>query len=322
MFMVPLVRLDRVICCLSVESHFAAGFIDGLFESHGSHVWWIYWIQSLMLGSLSLNRTWVTFIMDISKINTWNWRFLPFLHLVLWRYRFVGTHISLWLRLEKPGEKGLSSPDYFFPSSFVWENYKYMSAIVCARSKTFEPLGLRNFTSGHAYIPTSLQNLKVWVPRSVGLVQCKDDWKLWFHLITGRNEVVAKVIFLHLSVILFTGGRGSASVHAGIPPPEQTPPLSRHPLGTRPPKEQTHPPGTRPTRNRHPPPRADPLPFPGADSSIRSTSGWYASYWNAFLFYLCVLVSHWNLLKSLVSSEGHGQGHSMLRSYQGWIGKI
>ena len=42
-------------------------------------------------------------------------------------------------------------------------------------------------------------------------------------IITGRNEVVAKVIFLHLSVILFTGGV-SASVHAGIPhPPEQTP---------------------------------------------------------------------------------------------------
>ena len=39
--------------------------------------------------------------------------------------------------------------------------------------------------------------------------------------ITGRNEVVAKVIFLHLSVILFTGvgWGGSASVHAGIPPP-------------------------------------------------------------------------------------------------------
>ena len=67
---------------------------------------------------------------------------------------------------------------------------------------------------------------------------------------TSRNEVVAKVIFLHLSVILFTGGRGSASLHAGIPPlspPDQTPP----------------------------PP----------EPSIRSTSGRYASYWNAFLFF-------------------------------------
>ena len=49
-------------------------------------------------------------------------------------------------------------------------------------------------------------------------------------IITGRNEVVAKVIFLHLSVILFTGGV-SASVHAGITPPEQTPHQSRHLLG-------------------------------------------------------------------------------------------
>ena len=67
-----------------------------------------------------------------------------------------------------------------------------------------------------------------------------------FDLITGRNEVVAKVIFLHLSVILFTG-RGSVSVHAGIPPP----------------------------RSIHTPPEAD--------SGIRSMSGRYASYWNAFL---------------------------------------
>ena len=38
----------------------------------------------------------------------------------------------------------------------------------------------------------------------------------------------AKVMFLQVCVILFTGG--SASVHAGIPPPpEQTPPRSRHP---------------------------------------------------------------------------------------------
>ena len=57
-------------------------------------------------------------------------------------------------------------------------------------------------------------------------------------IVTGRNEVVAKVIFLHLFVILFTGG-GSASVHAGIPPPpprEQTllPSRSRPPRGSRP----------------------------------------------------------------------------------------
>ena len=45
---------------------------------------------------------------------------------------------------------------------------------------------------------------------------------------------MAKVIFLHLIVILFTGGGGSASVHAGIPLPG-----SRHPPGADPPGEQT-----------------------------------------------------------------------------------
>ena len=78
---------------------------------------------------------------------------------------------------------------------------------------------------------------------------CIINFVTFSFIFTGRNEVVAKVIFLHLSVILFTGG-GSASMHAGIPTP---------PLG----------PG-------RPPPRE-------ADSRIRSTSGRYASYWNAFL---------------------------------------
>ena len=63
----------------------------------------------------------------------------------------------------------------------------------------------------------------------------------------------AKVMFLQASVILSTGWGGvSASVHAGIPP-----------------------------RSKHPT-----LPPPGADAGIRSTSGRYASYWNAFLFRL------------------------------------
>ena len=76
------------------------------------------------------------------------------------------------------------------------------------------------------------------------------------------------------------------------------PGLGRHPPGTRQtPRDQADPPGPgRPPRTRETPPRdqADP---PGtrqttprtrqtpweADSSIRSTSGRYASYWNAFL---------------------------------------
>ena len=63
------------------------------------------------------------------------------------------------------------------------------------------------------------------------------------------------------------GGRVSAGIHppSRHPPPEQTPPQEQTPRADT-------PPGSRP-----PPPRE-------TDSSIRSTSGRYASYWNAFLF--------------------------------------
>ena len=85
------------------------------------------------------------------------------------------------------------------------------------------------------------------------------------------------------------GGGVSASVHAGIPPHT---PGEQTPLGadTQTPPEQTHPPGADTTspRSRHTPPRSrHPL---GADTTwrracweIRSTCGWYASYWNAIL---------------------------------------
>ena len=96
---------------------------------------------------------------------------------------------------------------------------------------------------------------------------------------------MAKVIFLHLSVILFTGGVLPQCMlgyqHPPRPgrhpprgdPPEQTPPWTRQ----TPPGPGRHPPGA-----DTPPDQADP-PHRG---SIRSTSGRYASYWNAFLFFI------------------------------------
>ena len=54
-----------------------------------------------------------------------------------------------------------------------------------------------------------------------------------------------KVMFLHLSVILFEGCGMYTPLHAGIPPrqtpPADIPPLDRHPTGREPPR-QTHPP--------------------------------------------------------------------------------
>ena len=54
-------------------------------------------------------------------------------------------------------------------------------------------------------------------------------------IFTGRNEVVAKVIFLHLFVILFTGGVSSRE----NPPAGRTPPPGLDTPQTRPPWDQT-----------------------------------------------------------------------------------
>ena len=111
---------------------------------------------------------------------------------------------------------------------------------------------------------------------------------------------MAKVIFLHLFVILFTVGRGEGVCLSACwdttprtrPPPwEQTPPGADTPLGADPPEPtpQSRPPGPDTPRTRHPPDQTPPIPDTPpqeADSSIRSTSGQYASYWNAFLLHM------------------------------------
>ena len=83
-------------------------------------------------------------------------------------------------------------------------------------------------------------------------------------IFTGLNEVVANVIVLHLSVILFTGWGclpqcmlGYHTPGADTPPEadtplEQTPPQSRHPPGADTPPEQ-RPPGADTPWSRHPP---------------------------------------------------------------------
>ena len=102
-------------------------------------------------------------------------------------------------------------------------------------------------------------------------------------VITGRNEVVAKVMFLQVSVIHSVHRRRGVS---GEPPSRENPPWTReNPPRTRetppdqgePPPDQGEPPNTRQT----PPDQADPPQE--EDCGIRSMSGRYASYWNAFL---------------------------------------
>ena len=117
----------------------------------------------------------------------------------------------------------------------------------------------------------------------------------------------SKFMFLH--ILSFCSGGGSASVHAGIlyplgpntllgqAPPGPGTPWDQAPPGTRHPShDRTHPPWT-----RYPPGPGTPLPRLGTPHmtrhlpldqappmrsacwEIQSTSGWYASYWNAVL---------------------------------------
>ena len=74
-------------------------------------------------------------------------------------------------------------------------------------------------------------------------------------------------------MILFTG-EGSTSVHAGIPHPPSRPPQQSSPKDQAPPLGPGTPPGpgTSPRSSR-------------AYWEIRSTSGRYASYWNAILYF-------------------------------------
>ena len=111
-------------------------------------------------------------------------------------------------------------------------------------------------------------------------------------LFTGRNEVVAKVIFLQVSVCPRGGGGCLPQCMLGChTPPDGEPPRLEKPPPW--PGWRTPPrPGWRtpPARDREPPQDGDPPagmenPPPWeADTSIRSTSGRYASYWNAYLF--------------------------------------
>ena len=97
-----------------------------------------------------------------------------------------------------------------------------------------------------------------------------------------------KIMFLDLSLILFTGGSGrppwADTPLPGRPPWADTPgqtPLGRHPLGRHPVEADT------PQGSRHPP--REQTPPRSACWEIRATSGRYASYWNAYLFCNCTL---------------------------------
>ena len=112
-------------------------------------------------------------------------------------------------------------------------------------------------------------------------------------------------MFLHVCVILFTGGVS----RQGEPPGQREPPWQGEPpLAGRTPPDQAD---TPPPRTRRTPPlnQADP-PTQEADSRIRFTSGRYASNWNAFL--LCENSHLFVFFSGLVDSRSATQLHFML----------
>ena len=134
-----------------------------------------------------------------------------------------------------------------------------------------------------------------------------------FQIFTGRNEVMAKVMFLLMSVILLMGGLPQYMLGRKHLPRERSTPLGRkHPPRKEaspgkeaPPMGRKHP---SPMERKHPPGKEAPhwkgsTPWEGSTPQegstpppIRSMSGRYASYWNAFLFIF--LLPKINLTKS------------------------
>ena len=124
----------------------------------------------------------------------------------------------------------------------------------------------------------------------------------------------AKVMFLHMSVILSTGGGGEY-------------------LGRYTPPDQVHPPGTRYTPLGPGTPPEPGTPRSSACWEIRATSGRYASYWNAFLLpsatklwprlflHVCVILCVIPLGRETPSGQGgtppSGQGGTPPPSGQG-----
>ena len=117
------------------------------------------------------------------------------------------------------------------------------------------------------------------------LTSCQQISRIkWRHevIFTGRNEVVAKVMFLQVCVCPQGGGGCLPQCMLGCQTlPNQAPPTPSRTRQT--PPDQADPPPDQ-ADTHYPPPPGPGTPPREADSSIRSTSGRYASYWNAFLY--------------------------------------
>ena len=121
------------------------------------------------------------------------------------------------------------------------------------------------------------------------------------YIVTGRNEIMAKVIFLHLSIILFTRRRClpqcMLGYHTHTPPGSRHTPRSRHPQEqTDTPQEQTPSTDTTgadtPPWSRHPleqtPPRAE---TPQSRHPLGSRLQHTVNEWPVHILLECIIVN-------------------------------
>ena len=181
----------------------------------------------------------------------------------------------------------------------------------CASSRGGASSGGGCFLRG-CLVETPLGRLLLWAVRI--LLECI--------LVTGRNEVVAKVMFLQVCVCP-RGGRVSASVHAGMPDPPRT---GRHPPRTRqtspwdqadtpprpgrlsPPGPGRHPPGP----GRHPRPPQDQAGPPGKQTpayGLRAAgthpTGMHSCYYLLFRAFKSILAWKINCIAVIKRNHFH-----------------
>ena len=113
-------------------------------------------------------------------------------------------------------------------------------------------------------------------------------------LVNAHKHSLRRLCFyMCLSVILFTGG-GSASVHAGMPPPGADPPEKNPPAAD--PPQQTPPPGADPPGVDTPPSRHPPTPR--ADTPQQSMLRDTVNVWAVRILLECNLVHNVALLSA------------------------
>ena len=184
---------------------------------------------------------------------------------------------------------------------------------VTTRLCAFHP-GRLTSTSGSTLSTTTRRTTTIWVSTSIMIDGSNGAlWRLLRSLQTatklGQGNVFTGVCdSVHRGGVLPQCMLGCHPLPPEQRPPGCRPPGSRHPPGADIPREQTPPrPDTPPEQTpcvpwADPPNQTPPLPT-GADASIRSMSGRYASYWKGIpnVIFLWLAPSGWKILYPLLN---------------------